>query len=177
MSAIIVEDRLEELFDTLPVITIDSVDYTPVFKDGDQKELIAFLSSTKGDDVKPYPLIWYVKPNPEADDGNDGEVALTLSLVMAVNNGKTSMLNDERRATTYATILEPLRNNVRTALKRANIVNLLITDGIKFTTTKFPNYSGDDNNTEASELTDVWDAIKQVQDVIINSDCLRTILY
>lgn len=177
MSAIIVEDRLKEVFDTLPDITIASVDYTPVFKYGDQKELMLFLSTTKADDVKPYPLIWYVYPNVETDDGNDGEVALTLSLVMAVNNGKTSMLNDERKETTYATILEPLRNNVRIALKRANIVNLLITDGIKFTTTKFPNYSGDDNNTEASELTDVWDAIKQVQNVIINSDCLRTILY
>ncbi len=37
MSAIIVEDRLKELFDTLPAITVDSVDYTPVFKYGDQK--------------------------------------------------------------------------------------------------------------------------------------------
>jgi hypothetical protein len=177
MNAIIVEDRLEELFDTLPVISIGGTSYSTVFKYGDQKELIAFLSSTKGDDVKPYPLIWYVYPNEEADDGNNGEVALTLSLVIAVNNRKTSMLNNERKETTYATILEPLRNNVRIALKRANIVNLLITDGIKFTTSKFPNYSGDDNNTEASELTDVWDAIKQVQNVIINNDCLRTILY
>jgi hypothetical protein len=176
MSAIIVEDRLKELFDTLPDITVDSVDYTPVFKYGDQKELMLFLSTTKGDTVKPYPLIWYVYPNAETDDGNDGEVALTLSLVMAVNTN-SKMLNDQRKDTTYATILEPLRNNVRTALKRGNIVNLLITDGIKFTTTKFPNYSGDDNNTEESELQDVWDAIKQVQNIEINSDCLRTILY
>ena len=177
MSAIIVEDRLKELFDTLPVISIGGTDYSTVFKYGDQKELMAFLASTRSDTVKPYPLIWYVYPNAETDDGHDQDVSLSLSLVMAVNNSK-NMLNDERKETTYKTILEPLRNNVRKALKSASILNLIADgEGIRFTTTKFPNYSGDDNNTNESELTDVWDAIKQVQTVTINDNCLKTILY
>ncbi len=172
MSAIIVEDRLKELFDTLPAIN----GFSPVFKYGDQKELMAFLRSTKGDASKPYPLIWYVYPNSETDNGKDQDVNLTLSLVMAVNNGKTSMLNDERKETTYKTILEPLRNNVRTALKKASILTLTGADD-RFITTKFPNYSGDDNNMTENELQDVWDAIKQVQEVTINDNCLKTILY
>ena len=174
---IIVEDRLKELFDTLPPIHVDGTSFDTVFKYGDQKELMAFLASTKGDSVKPYPLIWYVQPNPETDNGHDQEVSLSLPLVMAVNNSK-DMLNDERKETTYKTILEPLRDNVRTALKRASILNVIADgDGTRFTTTKFPNYSGDDNNAEASELQDVWDAIKQVQNVTINNNCLKTFLY
>jgi hypothetical protein len=172
---IIVEDRLKELFDTLPPIQIGGESFDAVFKYGDQKELMAFLASTKGDAVKPYPLIWYVQPNAETDNGHDQEVSLTLPLVLAVNNPK-EMLNDERKETTYKTILEPLRANVRTALKKASILNLTGAD-VRFTTTKFPNYSGDDNNTEESELQDVWDAIKQVQDVTINNHCLKTFLY
>lgn len=174
---IIVENRLKELFDTLPSVQIGGTSYPAIFKYGDQKELMLFLSTTKGNTVKPYPLIWYVYPNAETDNGHGQEVSLTLSLVLAVNSD-AKMLNPERKETTYKTILEPLRDNVRTALKRASILNVIADgDGTRFTTTKFPNYSGDDNNAEASELQDVWDAIKQVQNVTINNNCLKTFLY
>ena len=62
---IIVEDRFEEMFDVLPLLSnqngIDpDMEYKSTFGYGDDKELMAYLIKNKNEDI--YPLIWLVTP-------------------------------------------------------------------------------------------------------------------
>jgi len=167
-TTIIVEDRLREIFAFLPDITgADGNPYTPLFKAGDQKELLAFFSQSQGNTN--YPLIWLDMPFEEKHI-NRRRVEITgLTLILAVETN-SEMLYSERLETTFTNTLFPLLDSVLDAFTTGNTLSY----DSDFTITKFGNYSEQADGTQG-EFVDIWDAIKLTLNVEINNDCLRTI--
>lgn len=166
-TMIIVEDRLKEIFDTLPPLkNSKGIDFKPVFKCGDNKELSTFLKLSKKT-RDPYPLIWLISPYTE-EHKRTHVLIENMSLILAVETN-SSMLNNQRLEDTFKTVLIPLYDNIKTLFMKANTVN---TDDT-YIVTKFYNYSGDTNPTDKHEVTDIWDAMKITFEIQINSNCLR----
>ena len=167
-NIIVVEDRLRAVFDTLPPMIVDLVEYPIVFKYGDEKELMSFLKNTQGNDT-PYPLIWLVYPYEEKH--NRTHVSITdMSFVLAVETNE-EMFNEERFETTYKDVLFPLYDNIRKLFNMANI----ITTNDTYKVIKFPNYSGEDGGSEEQKTVDIWDALKITFNCTINDWCLEPI--
>lgn len=163
---IIVEDRFEEMFSYLPTINGFGV----TFSGGDNKELGAFLE-LKGKAAETYPLIWLVYPYTEKHGLKVVELE-RISFILAVRTNKV-MLNDQRIKETYKGLLIPLLKNIKILFDRANIISV----NDEYSVVKFPNYSGDDNNSKSSFTTDPWDALKVTFSCSINSVCLRPIQF
>lgn len=168
-STIIVEDRLQELFNYLP--EMDDIDltgnkYKPVFKYGDQKELLAFLKLNQK--VSIYPLIWLVYPHNEVHH-NNRVVLENISLVLAVE-GNINSLNEERMQITFNKILIPLFNNIKTLFQLGSIINV----GETYNVTKYPKYSYLEDS-EQNNVTAIWDAMKITFNCDISNRCLKPI--
>lgn len=162
-KTIVVEDKLRAIFDYLPQIK----GFKPVFKAGDEKELLAFFKQSQ--QVTSYPLIWLVMPYSE-DHVNRRRVELMdISFILAVQTN-SEMLNAERLDRTFKPILYPLLDNVLDVLTIASTTEY---DG-KFKVTKYANYS-DEQTEQAGVEPDLWDAIKLNLDLKINNNCLRKI--
>jgi hypothetical protein len=166
-KSIVIEDRLEEIFSYLtPITSNDLQAFMPIFKVGDQKELISFFNQSET--LTNYPLIWLDMPYIE-NHYNQKKVEVDVSLILAVEtNG--SMLNSERMDKTYKPILLPLLDNVIDLFKKANTVSF----DFNYKITKFPNYS-DTEQGEENKFVDIWDAIKLEITLNFNNKCLRAI--
>ena len=172
-NIIVVEDKLEAIFNYLPAVKYNEdsdTSYKPIFRFGDQKELNSFLQLSKEANSRPYPLIWMLYPSEENHFKTHVDLE-DLTLILAVNTN-ISMLNKERLEKTFKKILFPLYDNVHYVLKSA--VNTNLTEEVKIT--KYPNYSGDNNREKAMTL-DLWDAVKTVWKISIHNNCLREIKF
>lgn len=170
-KAIVIEDRLKEIFDYLPDIVNDNGEsFKPVFMYGDDKQLTDFLRQSKTHS-NPYPLIWLTYPFVEKHKRSRVEFK-DMTLVLAVESN-SSMLNDQRLIETYSKVLIPLLDNIRTAFHRCNIINL----EDEYRITKYPNYSYVYiANAQDVNLTNyIWDALKISIDGYITSNCLKPI--
>lgn len=165
---IIIEDVLEKAFEQLPRFSNGGEDFYPLFKFGDDKELIAFLKENQGQ-KSPYPIIWLVYPFEEDHQRTHVNVE-NMSLVLATETN-CEMFNEERFETTYKQILFPLYNNIKKLFQQANTI---MTDDT-YRIMKFPNYS-DEGSTDSEEqkMVDIWDALKITFNAQINNRCLRT---
>lgn len=168
---IIVEDVFEKIFSYLPSMKfdendVDAISFKPIFSYGDEKELIAFLKSTEGEDKTPYPLIWLVYPYVESHLKTKVELK-SVKLILAVDNKIVSQLNKERIDLNYKKILIPLCSNVVKILTKSNVLNT----EHNFKLTKFPKYSYNEKNA----ATDVWDAIQIVFNTTIIDNCIKPI--
>jgi len=166
-KTIIVEDRLKAIFDYLPAHVVGVDSFKPVFKSGDQKELLAFFKQST--QKTNYPLIWLDMPYEENHRNRNRVDVDSLSLILAVETN-SEMLNAERLSSTYKPVLYPLLDNVIDVFTVANI----LTFNQEFTITKFPNYSDDTEGNE-SGFSDIWDAIKLTIQISLNDNCLREI--
>lgn len=160
-SVIVVEDRLKEMFDTLPTITNSTGQvFKPQFRYGDGKELVSYLNKTETD----YPMIWLEYPYTESHKINKVELN-GVSLILAVSSNAV-MYNPERIEETFKQFLLPLWNCVIETFRRSNTIDTLD----EYSLVKHPNYNTTANQNQA---TVIWDAIKVTFDTKINSDCLR----
>lgn len=169
---IIVEDKLKEIFEYLPAMKYEVgsvLSFKPVFGYGSQIELNKFLKSKESDQSHPYPLIWLLYPYKELHKRK--EVDLEGMVLILATNTNSQMLNSERIDTNFKKVLIPLYDNVHAVLKRAVNVNLIEETEI----IKFPNYSGDNNREEEAFTTDLWDAMKTIWKLSINTACLKEI--
>ena len=166
-TTIKVEDRLREIFAYLPEIAGPNNLFQPIFKAGDQKELIAFFEESQGNSN--YPLIWLDMPYDEEHFNRKRTKINGLSLILAVETN-SEMLYDERLKTTFANVLYPLLDSILDAF---TVSNTLSYDS-NFSIMKYGNYSEQAEGTEG-EFVDIWDAIKLTLDVEINDTCLREI--
>lgn len=166
---IIIEDRLQELFNYLPEmgdIKDSGNTYSPIFKYGDQKELIAFLKLNAK--VSVYPLIWLVYPYNEEHHNNRVYIE-NMSLILAVE-GNNESLNEERIKLTFNKILIPLFDNIKELFQLGNIINI----GDTYRVTKYPNYSHAEDG-ELNQVTAIWDAMKITFNCDISNRCLKPI--
>lgn len=168
METIIVEDRLIELFDTLPVIVNEGKNFKPVFDFGTHEDLLRFLKSKQKEGVTPYPLIWLETGFDVV--GEDHEKTVSIKLILAVNTDSI-MSNRERLEVTIKLILIPLQERIFKALRRSSITDIL--DDRKNKTSIRFNLSEND----ISQATEIWDAIILQSEVTINNQFLKTINY
>jgi len=167
-----IEDKLTEMFDTLPLMTNGiggGATYKPIFGYGDEKELNAFLKmKEKGE--SPYPLIWLLYPYKENQTKNHVEVS-NIQFILAVKSNMP-MQNFERMQVTFKAILIPLYNNISYLFKTANIVNV----SGDYDVIKYPNYSYDAKGAETFGNL-VWDAMKIEFDIKIKNTCFKAQIF
>ena len=167
-----VEDKLTEMFATLPLMQngIGGVaEFQPILGYGDEKELNAFLKmKEKGE--SPYPLIWLLYPYKEIQTKTHVEVS-NIQLILAVKSNMP-MLNFERMEVTFNAILIPLYNNITNLFKRANIVNV----SGDYDVIKYPNYSSTDRSEETYGNL-IWDAMKLEFSIKIKSTCFKAQIF
>lgn len=177
---ILPEARLKEIFDTLPVITIGTSTYTPIYDFGSQKDLYRFLNSkrkevTSSGSGNIYPIIWM--ETPVTKTGTEFRLSFPLTLVIAtLSNSEFS--NTQRLNLSYATVLTPLYDNIITGLKQSGFTQIVpnsTTQDNSIVRTDYFNYSTD--NDESHATNDIWDAVKLECTVLMNNNCLRTINY
>lgn len=174
---IIVENKLEEIFSYLPLMSyeVGGAEFKVYFGYGDELELNAFLKQKEGDETQPYPLIWLLYPYEEIHKKK--EVYLNDIVLIVATNTNNNMLNKERIATNFSKVLIPLYDNIERAFLRASNMNFL--QEVKVT--KFPNYSGEDQRRssieprEESFANTLWDALKTKWKISINDNCLKQI--
>lgn len=172
---ILVEERLKELFPTLPNITdIDGVEHKPKFDFGTEEDLIVFINDNRDAEINTYPLIWVQTPFPT--EGKEPRLNCKLKLILAVNSNST-LTNTERLEISFKPILVPLFENVIKAFNRCGFITLRNRDKEK--RTNFFNYGVKEQGEKNTviQTTDIWDAIKFECEIEM-SDCpLREINY
>lgn len=164
---IVAERELIAIFNTLPVITINEVDYKPFYDFGGHEYLLKFLNDKEKEEVEPYPLIWLETP---VTLYGKNRLRGDLKLIIATSTDK-NISNRVRLESTFKNILEPTYENVVKALKQSGKTRLLNRDSEQYTT-----YYDYGFNKE-SEVTEVWDAIKFECEVEFYNGCLKTINY
>lgn len=167
---IVTEHNIRAIVDTIPSIRInDSLTRKPSFHWGDKAELDRYL---KLKEDAAYPLIWLLLPSPDSYSGNGQEVNKDCVFIIAQRETKQDMYNDERYVNAFATILNPLTENLIHGLDVSTISNL---SNRLWVTTKFPNYV----EAEKNYTIDLWDAVQLTISVRFNntSDCLKAISY
>lgn len=175
------EIRLEDLFATLPQLEYDGRNYDVLFDFGTQKDLYKRLNlerkkiSAKGSG-NIYPLVWMETPITPA--GSDNRVLFKLDLVIAVLT-TSEMSNSQRVRDSFMRQLEPVHNNIVTALKKSGFTQLIrkrvrsSDDDIAYE--RHFNY-GKDNDT-AHATTDIWDALKMSTDLAMSDQCQKNFNY
>lgn len=159
---IIIEERFAEMFAYLPKYLNGSVEFTPVFMYGTQKQLLEFQKVNK----KPYPLIWLMQPYKEKHLKTKVELE-DISFVLAIETN-ASMLNPERMETTFKPMLIKLYNDIRSLFTVSSIINL----NEEIEIYKEFNFASDDSEETQISL-DRWDAMKFTFSCTLNNFCLR----
>jgi hypothetical protein len=167
---IIAEDRFEEIFAYLPVIKNSSdVEFQPLFRYGDNLELLVFLKNQIGNTKRPYPLIWLLYPYEEDHTRTNLNLKDVVLIIATETNAESNY--QQRMEENYKKVLIPLYENIRLAFMRANILS---TDD-KYKIVKYPNFGRPEENV--SETIDLWDAMKITFDCSINNVCLQKIRF
>lgn len=169
---IVFEERLAELFDLLPVVTdANSNTYKPMFNWGTQDVLNKYL--TLPSQQSKYPLIWLVNGNDLYDTMAKEVRRQNARLVIAMRSDKVDEFNPFIYETDYKMILNPLLENVLTALNGSSISYLYESE---YTVKRVPNYSVNDTG-EKSGTVDIWNAITLDCSISINDQCLCPIIF
>lgn len=164
----IVEDRLVELFDTLPIQTIDGSDYKPCFDFGSHEDLLLYLNHKSKTGGKRYPLVWMQTPFQAT-----GRNVLTIkSKLILATLSNSELSNRERLEVTFKPTLDPLLVNTIKALNFSGFTRILEPEKNVRT-----NYFKYDSEAEINGATDIWDAIKFECNIEMKDCEQRTINY
>jgi hypothetical protein len=155
---IIVEYRLDEVFNTLPVIINKGKEFKPVYNFGTHEDLLVFLIDKQRQNKTPYPLIWFETEKPGT--GYD-EIEMNVKLILAVQS-LPNISNKDRVLHYIKPILEPVYENVLKALRLSGITSILNEENI--VTTLYYNYT----DAKLTEAISVWDAIKVELTITVN---------
>ena len=137
--------ELKQVFDQLPVQTINGKDYKPVFRAGTEDDLRKFLKVKRKTGERYYPLVWLETPLDETQETE-------LRIILATLNRKTDMGNFDRLDWTFEATLDPLFKNVMKALKRSRVFKMTADQYItnNYNGTRIFNYV---------VTPDIWDAL------------------
>lgn len=164
------EKILTELFDLLPDATFSNGNTAKIdFSWGSQQDLNKYIK-LKGNKRK-YPLIWLV--NTKWQENRLGQTMKSrIRLILAINSTKMENINPTIWDTDFEETLNPIKENVLTALTKSGrtILNQTTID-----IERLPNYS--DEGTNKTKTIDIWNAIVIDCDVEINhnSTCFNQI--
>ena len=173
------EERLLELFDTLPPIKVGGKCYVVNSEIGTPKDLNRYLNLKRkeveniGGNI--YPILWI--QTPILPNGNEFYKEFPLSIVLATLTN-SEMSNKERLKTTFADTLNPLFDNVLKALRMSGFTQILTETGdfnTEFRRSNHYNYGTPEGTQHIT--TDIWDAILLECNVSMNTNCLTNINY
>lgn len=161
---IVVEERLGEVFEQLPLV----VGFKPIYDFGDKHHLIKLLKAYSDEAKSPYPLVYQLSTKSKQNElVQEGETNLVL--MIATRNDETALFNKNRWATSYRNVLIPTAKHVVTALTKGGI----FVWNFEYEIDNYPNYgSGEENFT-----TDIWDAIRLTTRITITDGCINTIRF
>lgn len=174
---IVIEDRFEEMFDILPLMSNANSSTTNDFKVsfgvGDDKELMSYLIANKNKNV--YPLIWLIQPYIEKHSKSKVELS-NIQFILAVETN-IQMLNKERLDSTFKNVLIPLYDNVIQLFTKSNIFNFdEYHDVLKkpnYYNEKLPGVRESLKSTEQNKTITPWDAIRITVSGTLNSNCFN----
>lgn len=166
---IVFEERLGELFDLLPVVTdANDNEFKPTFMWGTQDVLNKYLTLPM--EQSKYPLIWLVNGEDNYDSMKPN-IRRETRLVIAMRSDKVDEFNPFIYETDYKMILNPVLDNVLTALQNSTISFFYDRE---FTVQRLPNYSVNNNG---NGMIDIWNAIVLDCSIDINNQCLLPIKF
>lgn len=169
---IVVEDRLKELFATLPPIIGDSgAEFKPVYDYGTQEDLLRLIRDlNKQQGVTKYPMIWLETPIKQT--GDEIPIYVDLKLILATQSNAT-LSNRERLEETFKKTLFPLLDNVKKSLRLSGFSRIMNPDNN--VETKYYNFT--EIEQKIGKATDIWDVIKFECEVRFTDCPLRNINY
>ena len=160
-----VEDRLKELFLSLPEITdLDGRSHSIKSDFGSEEDCHTFLNDNRSAREGSYPLVWIQTPFPSK--GRLPKLNVKLKLILATISA-SNLTNDERVTLSFEPILEPLLKYVIKGLDVSGFTKMLNTD--RDVRVNHFKYSVDDKN----QSTDVWDAITYECEILMSECPLR----
>lgn len=177
---IVPEQRFDELFATLPPVTVNGKDYNVLFDFGTETQLYKFLNmkrkevSVSGGNI--YPIVWLETPLPW--NGSDRKITCKPEFILATLT-TSEISNRERLKVSFEPVLFPLWENIQTALRKSGFSKIQGNSENRTEPHKrgrlYYNYGTEDE--QKHKATDIWDAMKIGVDVEITDHCLRTINY
>ena len=166
------EKILTDLFDLLPFATFQGGKTAKIeFGWGSQQDLNKYIK-LKGNKRK-YPLIWLVNGK-ETENRLGLTINRRIRLIIAINSTKVENLNPTIWDSDFDITLNPIKENVLTALTCSGRTNLNQTT---IDIERLPNYS--EEGTNNTKTIDIWNAIVIDCDVIFdnNTNCFNTIKF
>lgn len=164
------EERLTELFDTLPEIYISGKGWKPRFDFGDEIDLENFLNQKRKEKSNPYPLVWLQTPFRTKEMMGGNLELYDLNFVIATLSS-ASKSNRERLHITFGPVLIPLLGYFKAALYQSGFTQII--RGGEIGRTNHFNYGKDNESVDS----DIWDAIQVNIDISMDRNCLRQINY
>lgn len=158
---IIVEKRLNDAFSQLPPIG----GFKPVYKWGNEMHLLKQLKAYSDANESPYPLIYQTSINSDYYGAFSQECETRLRLIISTRNTQTELLNENRWAMSYETVLFPMVQNIVKLFKQAQI----FVWNSEYSISEYPNYGNGTENFTA----DIWDSIVFETTIRITSNCIN----
>jgi hypothetical protein len=163
---IVFEDQLARLIEVLPPLTNGTLSQKINFNWGTEEVLAKYLTLSG---KKSFPLIWLV----EGVDNNDlrePSVKRNARIIILYESQAPSEFNSYQHEFDYKIILQPILDNLLTALKTSGISRI---DDANFKTQRVKNYSMRNNET----LVYICNAILLDAEITFSgvSSCLQTI--
>lgn len=179
MTIFKVEEKLTELFNTIPVYELEpGVDSDKLFFHfGEQKALDQVLLAKQVNGQNAYPLLWYKLPN--SLSANNIFVQGDFEFILA-HNTKLDYFNDQRFNIVFNKVLFPNLNLVMQSLFKAKNVQINRVKGNDFYEySNYPNYGNPTtfSGKDESKQIDYWDAIWFKVNLTINNNCMGDISY
>lgn len=164
---IVFENKLAELFDTLPLMNVNGNDYKVFFNWGTEEVLNKYLALK--DIQSRYPLIWLTISEDTYKTGTNFVRRNNARLILAMHSDKVDYFNPEVFNTDYKVVLNPLLANVLKALRNSSVSRM----DLEYKVQRLPNYSVNGSNA----TLDVWNALILDCSIELTNNCLNPIKY
>jgi hypothetical protein len=166
---IVFEDQLARIVEVLPTPTINEISKPIFFNWGTETVLANYLTLSKGSQ---FPLIWLAEGQ-DTNDLREPSVSRNARIVILYQSQAPSEFNPYQHEWDYNIILQPIADNLLTALTQSGISRY---DDKNVRVQRVKNYS---MNTTEDSLVFICNAIVIDIDLIFSgvSSCIQTIKF
>lgn len=160
------EQRLGELVEVLPLVTINETDFKVMYNWGTIEVLKQYLTNNPS----AYPLVWLV-PTKTTNNTVQKTTKARATIAIATKSDKQHEFNGFIYDTDYRIILDVIESNLVKALQSSSISNVLD----EYESEKMPNYLV--TLSEKQTPIDIWNATFIDIEIEFNKYCLRPIIF
>ena len=166
MEQPVFEQRLGELVEILPNVTVNETNFKVMYNWGTIEVLKNYLAKNPN----AYPLVWLV-PTKVKHNYTQRTCKSRCTIVIATKSNKQHEFNGYIYDTDYKLILNVVDDNLIKALHKAGISNI----EFEYDSQKEPNYLVTLN--EKQSPIDTWNATFLDLEIEFNANCLRPIIF